>query len=309
MDVSVLICTWNNSRRLAITLGALGHCLIPEGLEWEVVVVNNNCTDDTDECIRRFASSLPIVHVHEPQQGLSRARNAGLAVATGSLILFTDDDVKPAHTWVGGYWRGFQQQGRGFYFGGPVRSEFEGTDPDAELLSLAPPSVRGFELGSTPTMLEPHQFFIGPNWACPAEALRKVGGFDVRKGLDPSSGKVLVGEETDLMNRLNESGLRGWYLPEAGVIHMVPGEKCSLKHVAARAEAYWFNQIADSPGIQARGRIVFGAPQWTYRAAALAWVKWVLARARGEAAYREYVEFREMLGTIRGFRARASAAR
>jgi glycosyltransferase involved in cell wall biosynthesis len=309
MDVSVLICTWNNSRRLAITLGALGRCQIPEGLEWEVVVVNNNCTDDTDECIRQFASSLPIVHVHEPQQGLSRARNAGLAAATGSLILFTDDDVKPAPAWVAGYWNAFQEKRSGFYFGGPLRSEFEGTKPDAELLSLAPPSVRGLELGTSPTTLESRQFFVGPNWACPADVLRKVGAFDVRKGLDPSSGKVLVGEETDLMNRLNESGLRGWYLPESGVIHMVPAEKCSLEHVADRAEAHRFNQISNSPGIQARGHIIFGAPQWTYRATAMAWVKWLWARARGKPAYREYVEFREMVGTIRGFRARTSAAK
>jgi glycosyltransferase involved in cell wall biosynthesis len=48
MDISIVIPTWNNCRRLAQTLSALCGCDVPPALEWELVVVNNQCTDDTN---------------------------------------------------------------------------------------------------------------------------------------------------------------------------------------------------------------------------------------------------------------------
>ena len=82
MNVSVIICTWNNCRRLAITLDAISQCVIPPNLQWELVLVNNNCTDETQRVAREFANKLPLVYVEEPQQGLSRAKNKGLRVAS-----------------------------------------------------------------------------------------------------------------------------------------------------------------------------------------------------------------------------------
>lgn len=87
MKISVIICTWNNAKRLAITLQSFTTCSIPDDVTWEVVLVNNNCTDETDQVVGQFKGKLPLVYVREPQQSLSRARNAGLAVATGRLIV------------------------------------------------------------------------------------------------------------------------------------------------------------------------------------------------------------------------------
>ncbi len=68
MDISILICTWNNSKRLRIALDFISHCTIPKGLDWEVVLVNNNCTDDTDKVVEDFSSKLPLKYVNEPIQ-------------------------------------------------------------------------------------------------------------------------------------------------------------------------------------------------------------------------------------------------
>ena len=59
IDVCVMLCTWNNSSRLRITLDAIAQCEVPEGLCWELVLVNNNCTDDTDAVAAEFAERLP----------------------------------------------------------------------------------------------------------------------------------------------------------------------------------------------------------------------------------------------------------
>ena len=237
MDISVIICTWNNSRRLAITLEALSHCTIPAAVSWELVLVNNNCSDDTDGVVAGFQDKVPLVYVKEPIQGVSRARNAGLMAASGQLILFTDDDITPCPEWISEYWRAYLKRPRGFFFGGPVESEFEGKKPDPDILAVAPESVKGLYYSDQEKECV-NAYFIGAGWAAPAEAIKSVGGFDVKKGPNPSMGKVLLGDETDVMQKLKDKGLRAWYLPGARVTHFVPRDKCTLRHIGLRWQAY-----------------------------------------------------------------------
>ena len=299
MDLSVIICTWNNSRRLGITLDSISQCVKARNVHWQLVVVNNNCTDPTDEVVRTFLHRLPIAYVKESIQGLSRARNAGLAAASGELIVFTDDDVKPCQEWLETYWRAHRERPTGFYFGGPVESEYETVRPDDELLGLAPPSVRGLYLGNLARPLQRGEFFISANWACPREALISVKGFDVRLGLNPRLGMVRVGEERDLMGRLKAQGLSAWYLPAARVVHFVPATKCCLKHIAARREAHAFSNAHKLLGGD-QGAFIFGLPRWMYRTAFELLLRWIWARVRGRRGYQEYVQFRSIIGTIRG---------
>ena len=240
MDLSLIICTWNNSERLRITLDAISSCRIPEKLTWELVVVNNNCTDNTDEIITEFRHQLPIYYVRETIQGLSQARNTGLKTAAGKLIIFTDDDVKPGVGWISTYWHAYLKKPAGFFFGGPVQSEFEGNKPDNELLAYAPPSVKGLDFGAKERKLKTGEKFVSANWACPVDGLITVGGFDTRFGLDPTFGQARIGEETDLMKRLQKAGLSPWYLPDALIVHFVGWQKSTFAHIAGRNQALGF---------------------------------------------------------------------
>ena len=100
--ISVIICTYNRSASLAETLECLTRMEEPEQGGWELVLVNNNSTDDTAATIQRFATSasFSVTCVSEPQQGLSYARNAGLTASSGDLILFTDDDTLIDPGWI-----------------------------------------------------------------------------------------------------------------------------------------------------------------------------------------------------------------
>ena len=53
MDVTLLVCTWNRAERLDETLTSLARRNVPSGVRWEVVVVDNNSTDDTAAGIAR----------------------------------------------------------------------------------------------------------------------------------------------------------------------------------------------------------------------------------------------------------------
>jgi glycosyltransferase involved in cell wall biosynthesis len=60
MMLTIAICTWNRAKLLELTLTEMRNLQIPSGMDWEVLVVNNNCTDETDEILSRHASHLPL---------------------------------------------------------------------------------------------------------------------------------------------------------------------------------------------------------------------------------------------------------
>ena len=318
MDLSVILCTWNNCTRLGTTLEAISRCAVPPGLQCELVLVANNCTDGTPDVARRLAGRLPLRLVSERRQGLSHARNTGLDAARGRLIIFTDDDVTPCLDWIAAYWRAYLERPLGYHFGGPLTCEYETGPPEREILALAGMPVTGLDWGPTPRLLEPHERFLGANWACPAEALRAAGYFDPSLGLDASLGKRRVGEEWDMMQRLRDHGVLPWYLPNAVVAHFVPAHKSCLEYTASNWEASGLysakRSVTGTPFLHRRPYLrpycqdrlprLGGVPWPVYAGAARFLLRWLLARTAGEKGYQNYVSWRFCRGAIRGFRER-----
>ena len=102
MDISVVICTYNRCRSLADSLESVANSRLPDSVEWEVVVVDNNSRDQTRQTVERFCQRYPqrFRYVFESDQGLSHARNAGIREARGAIIAFTDDDLTVEPTWL-----------------------------------------------------------------------------------------------------------------------------------------------------------------------------------------------------------------
>lgn len=322
MHVSVVMCTWNNARRLGVTLEAIGSCRIPSGLEWELVLVNNNCTDDTAAVVRRYFDRLPLVYVDEPRQGLSYARNTGVQCAKGDLVIFTDDDVTPCRDWIATYWAAFRARPHGFYFGGRLTPDYETVPPEPDLYPFASLPVTGLDWGASARLLEPHERFLGANWACPADALRLVGDFDVRLGLDASLGRRRVGEEWDLMERLRARDIRPWYLPDSVVAHFVPAHKCHVAYLAGNWEAQAYcaalSSVTATPFLCRHPRLVrgctpgagvAGVPWRAWYEALLSGLRYLLARAQGGKGYEPYFCWRFYRGVIAGHRERRRQTR
>src|SRR3954447_7341754 len=91
--ISVAVCTWNRCESLRRTLEVMTGLKVPDGVDWELLVVNNNSTDATDTVVRSFTARLPVQLLHERIAGLSYARNRAIQAATGDVMLWTDDDV------------------------------------------------------------------------------------------------------------------------------------------------------------------------------------------------------------------------
>src|SRR5262249_22427954 len=141
MHVTVAICTWNRANLLDQTLARMRELAIPTGTRWELLLVNNNCTDATDEVIAKHADALPLRRLLETKQGLSHARNCALEHLRGELLIWTDDDVLVDPGWLAAYVDAANATPGAGYFGGPVEPWFEAEPPSDIKRHLA--AIRG----------------------------------------------------------------------------------------------------------------------------------------------------------------------
>jgi len=297
MDLSVIIPTYNNAEMLARTLAAFERLDFPEASE--LIVVDNNSRDTTAKIVKGFSGRLPVRYVFEPQQGIAAAKNTGISAARGGLLVFTDDDVRPCTEWLTIHLSAYRQNPRGVFWGGPVVSEFEGRAPEERLLRVAPPSVRGLDYGARARLLEENEWFIGANMAFTSKAVAEVGGFDTTLGLNPKRRIVLGGEETDIQRRSRAAGYRAMYLPAASLRHVVPAKKCTVEHVAGRAEALGRYLRGIAP-VERGEKTLRGVPLWRYRRCIETWVRAWAKRIAGRDWYPDYMSYRIDKGFLLG---------
>ena len=100
IKISVIVCTYNRAYLLKNCLRSLVDQLV-ETSTFEVIIVNNNATDDTEEVAKSFTEKYPnFRYIIEPNQGLSNARNRGYKEAKGEYVAYIDDDARAYTDWV-----------------------------------------------------------------------------------------------------------------------------------------------------------------------------------------------------------------
>ncbi|MDA8378219.1 MAG: glycosyltransferase family A protein, partial [Planctomycetia bacterium] len=94
-SLSIVIATHNRVKLLLQTLQSLSQLAVPPGVEVELIICANACTDDTVETCQPVLPGLPFTGycITEPRAGLSHARNTALAKARGDIVAFLDDDI------------------------------------------------------------------------------------------------------------------------------------------------------------------------------------------------------------------------
>ena len=223
--VTVILCTYNRCQSLANALQSVAASEMPSSIAWEVLVVDNNSTDQTREVVEGFARRHPgrFRYLFEPKPGKSHALNAGIRDAHGDILAFIDDDVTVEKNWlrnltgvlVGNAWAG--AGGRILpekTFSPPPWLPLDGPDNMGGILAL-------FDLGDESIELSQPPF--GTNMAFQKKMFEKHGGF--RLDLGPRPGSELRNEDTEFGRRLLAAGERLRYEPSATVYHRVPEER------------------------------------------------------------------------------------
>ena len=311
MDVSVVLCTYNRAGSLEATLRALDEQVVPAGLKWELVVVDNNSADGTRAVVEAFAASarIDVRYLFEARQGLSHARNAGIARGAGAIVAFTDDDVSPAPDWVASVAAVMRETGADVV-GGRILPRWE-HPPPPWLAGRA--SLRGAyaimehaEPGQVTTSRSSPRVW-GANMAFRRGVFATAGAFDTGRGV--TGGKLYGGEEWELVKRALAGGRRAVYDPRLVVWHRISSHRMRRRylsrHYFERAEG---EGLAEAPPA---GRQLLGAPLFMYGQAAGrigGWL-WAAARRRPDALERWLASCEVMGGLWGRWKRRARARR
>lgn len=209
MDLSVVICTRNRAHFLPKMLASLQGLQAP-GITWELILIDNNSSDETLSILEQFRLDFPTPTqvIHEPKNGLSNARNTGWKAASGKVVSFTDDDCYPQEDWLQNILKAFHESNAG-YIGGRVLLFDKDDAPitiQTSTQALVFPARAHIESGQV----------IGANVSFRREVFEKIGGFDNRLG---AGTPFHAGEDTDLLMRASQAGFEGRYEPSIVVFH------------------------------------------------------------------------------------------
>ena len=222
MDITVIVCTYNRCHSLAKALESIAASTLPEHVEWEILVVDNNSKDRTSEVCEDICRQFPrrFRYLFEARQGKSHALNTGIREAAGQVVAFMDDDVTVEPAWLRNIVEPIQNEsyvGTGGRICPPKDTllpswiALEGDWSLAGTLAL-------FDRGSVPYVLTDPPY--GTNMAFRRDMFEKHGGF--RTDLGPCAGSEIRGEDTEFCLRLMRSGQDILYVPTAIVYHEVP---------------------------------------------------------------------------------------
>jgi GT2 family glycosyltransferase len=273
--ISVVICTWNRSTLLRKTLEHMTLLETPPGTRWELIVVNNNCSDDTDLVINEFATRLPLVRLFEPSPGKSHAANLAVQNATGAYIIWTDDDVLVDTDWLTAYLQAFSQWPDASVFAGGIDPWFEKEPPRwlERAFSKIAAAYAALDYGPDGFEMSQQTPPFGANMALKRSA-HLSEAFDGRLGPRPNSG--IRGEETSLVRRLISAGHTGRWIPEARVRHFIPAERMSLAYL----KQYFIGagEVSGLTDPHVGRAALFGRPLWLWKEVCVSQARYVLTR-------------------------------
>jgi len=197
---SIQLCTFNRAALLERVLDACFEQTVPEHA-YEVVLVNDGSSDDTPAVIERARrrANCAFVVVDQPNSGLAKGRNAGIARASGERIVFIDDDVLPLPNFVEEHLRSHASYPQAIVRGGAINVE--------NFDELPPPvwSIKDYS----------GNYFWTTNVSAPLKTMRAIGGFN-------ESFSEYGWEDIDVGLRLRARGTRAMFNPKALVYHFKP---------------------------------------------------------------------------------------
>ena len=203
--ISVVIPTYQRCASVRRSLEALARQTLA-ATDYEVIVPIDGSDDGTKEMIDQFHAPYRLTSTWQSNQGRAAARNAGIRLATGDLIVFLDDDMEAVAGCLLAH-RDAHPRGSRRAVVGAVPIPVDGSSPplvhyrhagmQAHLDRLARP---GYRLGF-------RDIYSG-NLSVPRDVVLEVGGFD-------ETFKLYGHEDYELALRLLEGGVELAYCPQA----------------------------------------------------------------------------------------------
>ena len=214
IDVSVVVPTRNRARSLRRLLGSLDSMEVPKAVRLEVLIVDNGCTDETQDLLRRESDkprSFSLRVLQEQQKGKASALNHGLASASAGLILVVDDDVVVDRRWLAEHLDCFRVNS----FDAVQGRVLPGLDPDGHPADPSRLQEYNIPIVDWGDGVREVRGIIATNIALRRGVFETVGPYDPRLGAGASG----FGEDTEYSMRIRKAGFKMGYTPRAVVYH------------------------------------------------------------------------------------------
>jgi glycosyltransferase involved in cell wall biosynthesis len=205
---SIVVCTRNRHDKIGAAIESL---LAQDYPSYDVTVIDQSTTDETERALDRWAGDSRLHYVHSTVAGLSRAYNRGIRESTGDILAFTDDDCLVRPDWLATIVAAFS------------------ADQEADLLygSVDPLDDPSGRRGGAPylTIAEPERLNkktgfrvvgMGANFAARRRLFDRIGGFDEVLG---GGGPLRSSQDFDLAYRAYHAGSTIVLRPDVTVIH------------------------------------------------------------------------------------------
>lgn len=242
--LTAIICTYNRAKYIGPLLESIAaNDLAKE--EYEILLVDNNCTDNTREVCEAFAEAHKDVnfrYVVEPEQGLSAARNKGIKEAKGDLIVYIDDDALVDEWYLRTIVEYLNAHEDIDAVGGPIIPMYETEEPKW-MAYHTKELVTGYLYQGEKVGPFKKRYPGGGNAAFRAKVFERIGLFNTNLG---RKGNGLMGsEEKDIFDKMQTHNMQVLYLPKMILHHIIPQSKL---------EADYFNRLTFQIGISERQR-------------------------------------------------------
>ena len=282
MDLSVALSTYN---RCAVLANALEKLSVQQttGIDYEILIIDNNSTDDTKQVVSSFLErDSHFRYIFEKRQGLSYARNAGIAAARSDLIVFCDDDVEVSPNWIQKNYEASLSFPNADYIGGRVLPIWGGPIPSWVRQTMAPFALS--DLGDEAFVVSPRKphCLVGASLAVRRRAFAKAGLFSIEtQRVKNSIGST---EDFDWQIKIWAAGGHGVYVPDIVCATEVPRDRLSKSyHRRWHLGHGKFNAIARRPEWEGTRKLL-GVPIFMYRQAMETTLKMAQCLLRAHAA-------------------------
>lgn len=223
--ITVIICTYNREKYIGQLLDSLAKNDYPES-DYEIVLVNNNSTDNTRLICERFAANhqnISFRYVEEQEQGLSAARNRGIKEAKGDIVIYVDDDALVDSDYIRTYAEHFSSFPETMAAGGPIEPLYETAEPSWMSPYTKALLTAWMNYGDKVREYPSGRFPGGGNAAYRKSVFDKVGLFNTDLGRKGTA--LLASEEKDIFDKMRQLGMRVLYLPTPVLHHIIPQAK------------------------------------------------------------------------------------
>ena len=243
--LSIIVCTYNREKYLYNALKSIAENDFSCD-KYEIVLINNNSTDNTENECKRFQNDFPQVnfnYVIEKNQGLSFAKNRGIDEAKGDIVVYIDDDATVNREYLKSIYEFFNENHSVMAVGGPIFPVYETKEP-SWMSHYTKVLVTSYKYeGNKIIKFKGDKFPSGGNASFRKNVFNIVGKFNTKLGRNDIS--LIGAEEKDIFTKMKAIYMPIYYLPRMILYHIIPPTKLT---------SAYFNKLTLSIGQSERIR-------------------------------------------------------